>query len=440
MAKEIKGFVTRDDFVTPRNHEVSPVYELSDISYTYSKEKQQHYSASNSIYSLYVFKMVEGDNLIQPEVENILDVVVGFSNFLTSSQVTNKQQAIILFMNDFNLVNTTRPVSDLTYNVIVSHNNIKTVDYLSFKISDVICNIWLSDSVFRAFYPDYDISIVLPFNNFENILNNTSEFITALDKFSLTEFNTRIELNKGTDPTTYSKIMNIPYRIPNTTVLKNCYFAFNIYGIQGNYNHILKLELYNYLTNTLGLDGETVEYLFPTILNINEFFITPRWDKVAIPSQVGQIGISSQVNLTYMEVFDIDKFVKIFNDTNFIRSNTYNVPIDYNNLLLHVTNGYYTEEPIQDFKKYYSDFITVTSTHPDFARMSQRTQRFITLLENMLNISNSNNSTEMFNKILANMNYQFTIITRNGVTYISYSFEDHQYYVLPKYQMLSLAI
>jgi hypothetical protein len=107
-------------------------------------------------------------------------------------------------------------------------------------------------------------------------------------------------------------------------------------------------------------------------------------------------------------------------------------------LLLQITNGFYTEAGIKDFLAYYNDFITITSTHPDFARMKQRTQKFIVLLENLLDVGNSSNSTEMFNKILQNNQFHFTIISRAGVSYISFFFEEHQYYVLPRYEFLNL--
>lgn len=437
MAKEIKGFITRDDFITSLSSTTSPVYELSPISLTYAKEKSQYYSSLDSLYSLYTFSATDITELSQTEVDDIIYVVTELSAFLTSTLVTNKQQAIVLFTADYNSKNPSKPISGLNYNTIVNYNNIAVVDYLTFSITGIVSNIWLSDAVFRAFYPEYDINIVLPFSQFSTLVTNTSNFITALNDFDLIVFNARVEEDKSNKPTTYTKIINIPYKVPNTSVNKNCYFAFNIYGLQGNYDYILKLELYNYLTVTLGLDGELVESLFPTILNINEFFITPRWDKVAIPSQVGQTGINSQIASAYAEEFDLDNFVKVYTNLTYLKQNTYTVPFDYNNILLEVTNGYYTEASKQDFKAYYSDLITVTSTHPDFARMSQKTQRFITLLENIINVSDSENSTELFNNLLANSNYHFTIITRAGISYISIFYEDHQYYVIPKYEMLS---
>lgn len=436
--KEIKAFVTNDFFIDNAANVISPLFELSDISMTYSKNKQQYFSAVNPLYSLYLFKAIDLSTLTQDEVNDIINVIIELGNFLSTTQLTSKQQILISFTNNYNQLNPTSTVDNIVYNNTIDVNLIRNVDYLSFTIRGINCEIWLSDSIFRTFYPHYEVSIILPFTNFSQIVNNTGNFITALDNFDLLAFNERIELDKGIIPTTYTKMLNVPFHVPNTTVYKNCYFAFNIYGLQGNYDYILKLELYQYLTVTLGMPAALVEELFPSILNINEFFITPRWDKIAIPSQVGQASIASQVVSAFNETFDADKFVKVYNNTNYLRNNTYAVPFDYNNILLHVTNGFYSEDGLQDFKQYFSDFITVTSTHPDFARMSPNTQHLVSLLESMLTVANCNNSTELFNNLISNSTYRFTIINRGGVNYLSFFLDKHQIYVLPKYVMISL--
>lgn len=440
MAKEIKAFITKDDFVNNTPGVVSPIYELSEISLTYSKNKQQYYYTADSKYSLYVYKLINGTSLLQVEVDSIVKVVTQFIAFLTSTQLTNKQQLLASFVSDYNLTNSSTPVTNLDYNTTIDYQSVRACDYITFVVSDVTVSIWLSDETFKIFYPDYEISIVFPFNNFTTIVNSPSAIITAIDNFSPIELNNNIEVSKGQFPPTFTKVINIPYRVPNTSIDKNCYFAFNIYGKQGNYDYVLKLELYNYLTTTLGLDGPTIESLFPTMLNINEFFITPQWNKIAIASQIGQNGINSQLQLAYNEPFTLSNFIVVYNNINYLKENTYVMPFDYNNISLYVTNGYYTEAPVKDFKLYYGDIITVTSLHPDFSRMSTKTQKFITLVENMLQICDSNNSTELFNKLIQNRDYTFTIINRGGVIYLSIFYGEHQYYALPKYELYRLAV
>ena len=137
-------------------------------------------------------------------------------------------------------------------------------------------------------------------------------------------------------------------------------------------------------------------------------------------------------------MYDTRKFIKIYDQDVYIKNNTYDVPVTYNNLLVQVTNGYYSEERIRVFTGCYPDIISVSSLSQDFGRMSSRTQRFIILLENLLDIADSNNQTELFNKVVQNDSYLFTIIDRGGVTYVSVLFEEHQYYVIPKFEFLRL--
>lgn len=443
MSKQIKGFITRDDFVTPRNQEVSPLYELSELSYTYSRHKQVIYPSDQPTYALHVFNAEttgssEHLTITQTETQAIVRVVTEFSTYLTGNPVTTKQQAIVNFTNQHNSLFPDRPVTDLTYNTVKTHNNIRVPDYLTFTVMGIQCSIWTDDQMFQTFYPKYDINVVFPFDNFASSVQNTSEMLDLLSEFDPVIFNQRLEEDKVGYPPTITRIMNIPYKVPNTTVERNCYFGFNIYGRHGNYDYILKLELYRILTEELGLSGAFVEEVFPTILRINEFFIVPRWERLAISTQVGQIGINSQISLTYNEAFDSRKFIKVYDQENYIKNNTYDVPNTYNNLLLQVTNGYYSEERIRSFASCYPDMITVSSLHPDFSRMSSKTQRFMILLENILEIADSATQTELFNKVVQNDNYLFTIIDRGGVTYVSVFYEEHQYYVIPKFEFLRL--
>lgn len=444
MSTQIKGFITRDDFVTPRNQEVSPLYELSELSYTYSKDKQVVYPTDQPTYALHVFSAINSSTGSEVQVNQlqgqaIVRVISEFSNYLTGNLVVTKQQAIVNFTNQHNSLFPDRPLTNLTYNTIKTHNNIRVPDYLTFTILDTECSIWTHDEMFQTFYPMYDIQTVFPFDNFENLIQNTSSVLDLLSQFDPVLFNDRISKDKAGYSPTITRIVNIPYRVPNTTVERNCYFAFNVYGRHGNYDYILKLELYRILTEEMGLAGSFVEDIFPTILRINEFFIVPRWDRLAIPSQVGQIGINSQVSLTYNEPYDTRKFIKIYDQDTYIKNNTYDVPFTYNNILLQVTNGYYSEESIRVFTNYYSDIIAISSLNQDFGRMSSRTQRFMIMLENLLDIADSNSQTELFNKVVQNDSYLFTIIDRGGVTYISVFFEEHQYYIVPKFEFLRLA-
>jgi len=204
-------------FILPSSKETSPIYELSEISNTYSINKKTYYSPLFSNYSLHQFKLL-GDNLNLDEINSIFSVIKSFSEYITSNSFFNKQQVLIIFTNNFNSANPSTPITDLSYNNVVTENNIKVPDYITFNIRDVKCSIWISDENFRAFYPNYDINIVTPFSSFNTVVNNNTAMIQALNEFSLIDFNKRIEENKDNLPTTYTRILNIPYKVPGTSV------------------------------------------------------------------------------------------------------------------------------------------------------------------------------------------------------------------------------
>lgn len=439
MTRQIKAFVTCDRYINNNPGVVEPLYELSTVGLTYSKEKQQYYSDELPEFSLYVFKQIEQSGLTQGEVNTIVNVVKRFTDFASANTQLDKNTLIVSYLQQYGLLYPTTIVTDLNITTLLTSGNLVGPDFMSFVVGGITCGIWLNDLAFRGFYTDYEIDIVFPFMDFDLKIQNSLTTTEALNTFTLVEFNGRIEQAKGVYPTTHSKILNIPYKLPYSTVTRDCHFAFNQYGSQGNYDYILKLALYQHLLN-LGLTSAYIESIFPTILKSNEFFITPRWDRMAIPSQIGEYGVRSQITSAYAEVFDLTKFVKVYTDVNYLKANSYNVPYDYNNLMLTISNGYYTEDSVKDFKTRYSDMITVSSTHPDFARMSPRTMRFMTLLESMLVIADSENTVQMFSKMMDNENYVFNMINRQGVWYISTTYEQHQYYLIPKYVYLSLSV
>lgn len=436
MSKDIKIFITRDDFIVPSNKLTSPVYELSEISSTYSKSKEIVYPSEHPTYAIHSFDHTLSNSIDNSEANFIIRAIKEFVDHATSLPTTSKQTILSGFLTRYNSLFPDEEITLLEYNTIIPYNGIRVPDYISFTMLGINCSIWLSEATFNKLYPAYDIGLVLPFENFETILPNTQEMLTRLEDFDPILFNERIETNKDSISPTVTRIVNVPFKVPNTNVTKKCYFGFNIYGINGNHEHILRLELHRHLTEDLGLNPTFVEERFPTILNVNEFFIVPRWDDYAIPSQVGQMGINSQVVKRFNPVNDMVNYVKIHNDENFFISNTYNVPHVSNNILLTVLNGLHSEDLLRDFKDYFDDIITVSSTHPDFNRMSTRTQRFLSLTEHLLIISDADSKTDLFNKIISSTEYNFNITERAGITYVTFRYEDHQYYVVPRYEYL----
>ena len=433
--KLVKAFITVDQYIDNTTDVVSPVYELSDYALTFSRVKKQYYYSQDPSYSLYLFNTLETDSLTQQEVDTIVITAKYLNQFLNQNTTYDKQTLIAQVINYVNSSITSDRIKSLDYSNVTGTSFVKAASYITFSSDNLQVSVWCGYNDFEIFYPDYEVVNVFPIDNLNNNISNPSYMIQNLNKFNIIDFNNKIQSMTDKKPPTSIKIINIPYTIKSTGVKIDCYFGFIIYGPQGTYDYVLKLQLFDYLSKTLNIPQTTITSFFPDILNVNEFFIIPRWDYIAIPSQVGVFGINSQVTKTYSQPFDTDKYISVYSDLEFIKDNTYNVPFDYNNILLQVTNGYYTEEAYKDFFSYYSDIITVNSLDIDFSRMSSKTQHLITLINEMISVADVGDKISLVNKILANKDYQFSTIIRSGTMYLSYFYDKHQYYVLPRFEM-----
>lgn len=435
--RTIKGFMTRDDYISNDPAVTADIFELSDYCNTYAKDKKSFYYSQNSLYSLKVFH--QSAAMTQSDADMISSFIVHYSNYATTNIGMDENMLMLSSVTTFNTLNPGVQISQLSTIGVVGYHGLRTAEYFYFVINnDIEALVWTADTVFKLVYPDYIIDTVFPSSDFASIVSTPAAFISMLDSFDFAVFTDRVNVAKGGYPPTHTRVLNVPYKVPSTTIFKNCYFAFNIYNEAGNYDDLLKLELFEYLIANTTLTQSDVENLFPSLLEINEFFIVPRWDKIAVPSQIGQAAIYSQLHLTYNEVYDLNKYITVYPEAH-LRAQTYTLPTEYNNMLLSISNGYYTQIDKKDFKNLYGDIVTVSTTDPDFARMSTLTQNFLTKLYDMLFIANSDSFLDLFNKIFATgLIATYKLRTRNGISYIAVRYNDHVYYILSKYEFWRL--
>lgn len=432
--KEIKCFMTNSDFITPDNRTVAEVYELSDEGYTFSKRKQHVWLASAKHKGIVNFHYTEENELTQEEAEFIFKVIEDFSTHITTKIIENKDEITTTFLQEFNASSKTK-LLNIDYNTTTKVGDEKYPDYVLFKTKGLSCSCWLSDFSFKQFYPLYDIDIIPPFQRFEQIVRNDAEMIYELDNFNLAIFAESLDIRKEGHPSTFTKVINVPYYPDKGDKGIPCNFGFNIYGKQGEFDHLLRETLYQYLNKKLGLEEAWIEKHFPDIFKVNEFFIIPEWTSYAIPFATGQGSINSQILPTYPKVSGLEHFIPSYaDDIEDLKKSAYDVPFAYNNITTRIVNGRRTVDQIKDFRKYYHDLITYSSKHPDFDRMSSETMRFLIMMESMFYIADSNAQTEIFSKMMVPSEFKFSLSERTEVEYLSILFRDHRYYMLPRYE------
>lgn len=442
MKKDVRGFLTNAHIATPDSKTVSPVLELSRLGHTYAKRVQTLGPGDEKANFLSSFGYTDETELTDAEASFIIDTIWSFIGTLVGVIQEDKMKVIANFTKMHNSTESIK-LESFNYNSLVPYDGDRYPDYVTFTTKDLSCSVWLTNETFTVFYPLYEINVIPPFPEFPDIVKCAPEMLEALGKFDAAEFvNSLNDYNEGV-PTTMNRSLNIHYRATKESPLNDCFFGFNIWGIQGLDEFILKDAVYDYLSKDLGLSDEFIEEHFPTLFQVNEFWLLPDWENYAIPFTVGQGSINSHMAKAWSETYPISKYIRTFeNKSKLLKDSTYYLPIRYNNTLIRVVNGQYSREGEKDFREYYHDFIDVSTESLDFSRMSQRTQHFSIFLKQMIYICDAENQTELLNKIMKNTNPgegitkppTFRVSPRKDVVYVSAKHGEHRYYMIPRYE------
>lgn len=437
--KEFRCFIENADIASPDTTHTSLVYELSEEGRTFAKHRERRTVKGDDKNVVHSFHVDKNNIMTAEETQLIVKVTTSFNAYLETVIIENRNNIIAGFTKFFNDGNKEK-ISKFSYNSLVKLNGAKYPDYFSFETDKFRCSVWLSDTTFKLFYPLYDIDVVTPFEEFDKVVKNPTEMLRHLAEFNLNKFGRRCDYVKNGFPSTYTRFLNIPYKPRKDMKEVDCWFGFNIYGAAGDYEHLMREELYDYLKD-LGLTDQEIEDYFPSIFEVNEFWLLPEWTRFALPGKQNQGRINSHVTKSFVEPFNVRKFVKVYEGKDsWMKSNTYDVPLATNNLLCRIMNGYYTEERYKDFLKYYGDILTLSTTSPNFANMTTRTQNFIYLLSYITNIADAVDQTELFTKLMANQHkidnetIRFAISSRRGVVYVSVYWDNHRYFMIPRYE------
>ena len=439
MKKEIRCFIIDTSYVLPDTHLVSELFELSEYSRTFARRKEERKLVGDDNNIVISFHHEDDNHLTDDDMKVILGIVRDFSDLATASSSERKDVLITSFIRKYN-EGKRKPLRSFNYNTLISHPTGRFPDYLTFDNDELNCSVWLSDETFRLFYPLYDIVPVTPFEEFGTVVKNGREMTSKLSMANTPALLDRMNEALGGYPCTVTRILNIPYYQSKESAPVDCNFGFNIWGLQGNYDHILKEILLDYFKNELGLDDEFIEEHFPDVYKINEFFMIPMWDSYAIPAITGQGSVNSQITYSYPRTVDVLPFLTVYKaEEDHVRNHTRDVPFAFNNILVKIVDGKYTDIDVRNFTKVYPDLLTVPVTHPDFARMHQDTQKFVIMMSYFFAIANSGSQTEVFNKIMVNKEYKFALGQRGGTPYVTVMFGSHRYYILPRYVHKSIS-
>jgi len=433
--RTIKGFIELTNLIINEQSQDSGIGELSDISNTYSREKFIYNNDTIDDHRLVIFKTIDDDgtvyrNISQPEADKILNA----SKDVINSTRVNYRPNDISSINDIKsyLYSLNSSISDVTFYDFAQHQGLTYPVFFDMVIDNTyLVRLWTGDESFRVNYDEFDITVVPPVADIDDLMRTSNIVESMLQGVSQVDLFNKIISVRGSEPDTVLRIYNYPYVNPDGAGTETaCYWGFIINGAAGDFEDLCQDALEDYIRINSSFPIEMWQVRFPSIFRRNEFVVIPLWDHIAIPDMLTLTGINSVIVDFDVMNRDYDKYCPFYS-TGYTFNHKSFVPSEFDFLTLAIINGQYTEEPIRKFIDIYRDYIPVSSLSYEFERMSVKTQTLKNNLTKLLTAS----ETYSFGKIVRD---GIKVRRRLGNIYLSIKSDNHLILLVPKSEYVRL--
>lgn len=386
--KIVQGFGAIEQYVNNTIGVIAPFGELSTHSSTYTKEKGEYRSINVPGYKLITFKVINSatgeqttvENTLVEEILTVVRSVVGYAT--THIRPYDSEDFQNTVRAEYPLTLSGFEIGPMEDGPTVSLPEFLTWTSLNHDSSQV--RIWLSDTAFADQYSGYDITVIPPVNNLNDLFLPYIDALDVIAQQSMSELGDKIQEAKNRHPETVVRLMDFDFvNRYDSTRFSNTTWGILVYGKEGDYIDAIKDAVASYILANSNFNAEQWRDIFPEIFEQTEMIVVPRWDKLAVENLTEHSSLYSSV----FEISSALPFVESlvpFYDQLHISQNTYALAYPYKTLMLNIVNGVDNALGKQDFLAMYPDYLPIPSTSLDFARMQLKTQEFVLFMDDML--------------------------------------------------------
>lgn len=436
----LKGFIENNDFLDATPGAVSTIGELSTQSSTYSTNKANYFQESTAPdLSLISFTSNDSSTGNVQVPQNLVTQVLSVAAWIyAQTQATPNPGKIaaatitsgLLAQFETGAQNFTcgTMVTDGTYWVPewVQWENTTDSTYGSIATGNTnIIKIWLVDASFRTEYDGYQIVVIPPITPLDNFFTTSANVLALIDAVTYVDTINAIQSAKNNNPETVIVGETYDYVDPtNATNLIPTNWTLLIYGPAGNNIDAIQNALINYiLANSSHTQAEWTNIL-PSLFKQTEFTLIPMWDQYAIPNRNQVTGIySPQANAS--RALSMMTSVAQAYPAAHIASNTVVQSFPYNCVPLVSCGSPNNSGNNFQLEDVYLDLLSVPSTNVNFSKMSQATQTFFLMIDQMLIAAET--LTEF-----GNVPVGMSTLTRDGIFYLVSTLNNINYLMVCK--------
>lgn len=407
---------------------VSPIGELSTYAQTFTRNLAEYEDPNwpDICFVSFLSSDSETGNVTVPT--NFSSIALEVSQFTYAYCVS--YQGVPTRLDVANYLNNTFAgrITSISVGEMTSGAGMTMCEWVSFTLANAQTNslkIWFTDASFTREYPNHDIIVVPPIDNLDDFFKPIEDVKKALAARTSSRTLEIIDELKKKHPETsirgdefiYSPASNPEYR-PSVGI------PTIHYGVAGDSNDIVKNAIKSYLLEHSSYSAPQWSAIFPDIFKTTEFIVLPRWDLMAIPNRTNQTGMNSpMLSMTetagYLYSFfptyakqHIDQYTRI-------------TTFPFMSVSAAIFGGSDNRESKFTITDYYPDYICVGTSSTDFNRMSQKTQEWALMMNQLLMVAESPDR-------YGTLPHRVKKFVRGGITFISQTLDNIQYMVAVK--------
>ena len=447
--QRLKGFIEFPSKIDNQPGVIAPIGELSTYSLTFAQDVGRYTHPDYQDVSLAVFSCselvetpaatnqrvllpvaAEGSKVTLEGSEAIVTQALAMGQWLFTLAETDSIVADInvfkdIFTKDYpDLINVT--MGEL---VLMGDDNYPTFLHFTDEANGFQFELWFSDAVFRKDYDLYEIRVLPPTEQNDDLLLPAESFLPKLAAISYDQQINRIQLLKEDHPVTMTRALSYDwFDQTDSTKTTKVSWTLLVYGPAGDHLERLQTAIIDAVLGQTGGTEEQWQTAVPDLFSPTEYYIVPAWHQSAIPAiSFTNSILSPLLGLTEMQAM-ADLFLAEL-PSEHRQAHLEATASLYKSLAFVVLGSDHNRNQIYRLSEMFPDYIVVSTISPDFARMHPDTQRWYLLLSQLLIAADTYNPNDA-------LPFEMVAVERNGIRSIMTSFQGSRYLVTERVSYL----
>lgn len=421
------GFVEIPNFGNKTPGQVATVGELSQLGRTFSTEIEQYTSTTYKDVQLVSIDSRRDDSLVTVGLtysDGALHIAQWLYDRSIQGQLGNDPVAIRQALNaQFGSSVNIKTVGD----IVTQNGRYYFPAYLAFSMTntgeDNDIYLWFADEYFtqKVPYPRYEMRPLLPFDDIDLLMGGPESVLPLLKALTAADFANRAQTLAGSKPYYLWSNEYEWHCLTNSDITYSCPLGELINGLAGVNIDFIQANLRTTILTQSAHSEDDWRIVLPQLFKKTEFLLVPLWDRKSLYNQDESTRLYSPT--TRLK----DATIKAYTDkymtdlsASFLDGNLCLSGSAYKNLSFLSCGNPDNYGAKTSFDAQFPEYAVVNTLSPEFSKIPARVRLFITKMVDLFMTAETATASSL-------VPTGFTRVERNGVSYITFTYESCQY-------------